>query len=183
MPCATLSTSFTMECLIMPLRPSGAETPVNSLATGILVVVLFTSVLVLFCAVLIKLYTKNIQKYTRLIYEKELEAQKAIIRATLETQEQVLNDISQDLHDDAGQQLTYINFQIENLKLDSPELQKKLEPVSKSLAHLSGSVRSISHTLSNQLLLQQNLFKAIEYESERLTQDSALNVTVSIREK
>lgn len=134
------------------------------IAFGVIIGLTIISIVVLFSTLVIKLYIKKIKEHN----QKELEFQKNINTAILETQEQVLNNISQDLHDDAGQQLTYINFQLENLKLDSPELNNQLEPLSQSVGNLSQSIRSISHSLNNQLLLQQDLLKAIATEVERL---------------
>lgn len=141
---------------------------VNDVAFGIIIGLLFISLLILFCVVLVKLYIRKIKNYTKVIYQKDIDFQKALNATIIETQEQVLQNISQDLHDDAGQQLTYINFQIENLKLDSPELNQTLQPLSQSVSGLSQSIRNISHSLNNQMLLQQDLIKAIESEIIRL---------------
>lgn len=140
----------------------------NKIALGIIIGLLFISLLILFCVVLVKLYIRKIKNYTKVIYEKDLDFQKTLNQTILETQEQILQNISQDLHDDAGQQLTYINFQIENLKLDSPELDETLQPLSQSVSGLSKSIRNISHSLNNQMLLQEDLIKAIESEILRL---------------
>ncbi|WP_298119103.1 ATP-binding protein [Flavobacterium sp.] len=143
------------------------------IAIGIIIGFLLVCIVVIFCAITIKLYIKKVKEHN----QKEIAFQKSLNETILETQEQVLNNISQDLHDDAGQQLTYINFQLENLKLDSPELQSLLEPVSQSVSNLSSSIRSISHSLNNQLLLQQDLFKAIENEVERLQKNPKVTIT------
>lgn len=149
----------------------------RDLAFGIVISLLFICLVILFSVVLIKLYINKVKNYTQQLYQKDIDFQKSLNETILETQEQVLNNISQDLHDDAGQQLTYINFQLENLKLDSPELQSLLEPVSQSVGNLSSSIRSISHSLNNQLLLQQDLFKAIENEVERLQKNKKVVLT------
>jgi signal transduction histidine kinase len=154
----------------------------NKLAFGILIAIIFISLLILFCALLIKLYIHKIKNYTRVIYQKDLDFQKTLTTTILETQEQVLNNISQDLHDDAGQQLTYINFMVENLKLDRPELGGPLEPISNSVHLLSNSIRRISHTLNSQMLVQQDLLKAIEGEVERLRQVNALTIIYVCKE-
>lgn len=140
----------------------------DNIAFGIVISILFISLLVLFCVLLIKLYINKIKNYTALIYQKDLDFQKTLNATILETQEQVLNNISRDLHDDAGQQLTYINFVVENLKLDNPELNGALQPVSQSIQSLSNSIRSISHSLNSQLLIKDSLIKAMEAEIERL---------------
>lgn len=147
-----------------------------NIAFGILIGLLFISLLVLFCVLIIKLYINKIKNYTKLIYQKEIDFQIALNETILETQEQVLQNISQDLHDDAGQQLTYINFQLENLKLDNPDLKEILEPLSQSADHLSQSIRSISHSLNLQTLLQQDVLKAIQVEVNRLHKNPKMSV-------
>lgn len=154
----------------------------NQVVLGIIIAFIFIGLILFFCVILIRLYFNKIRKYTELLHEKDLNFQKAVTKTVLETQEQVLNNISQDLHDDAGQQLTYINFQIENMKLDSPELEKILEPVSQSLGNLSKSIRSISHALNSQLLLQQDVIKAIITEIERLQKNNKIEIAFSFEE-
>lgn len=146
----------------------------TNLAFGIIIGVLFASLVVLFCVLFGKLYINKIKNYTKVIYQKDIDFQKTLNTTIIETQEQVLNNISQDLHDDAGQQLTYINFQIENLKLDSPLLKEVLEPLSQSVGNLSKSIRSISHSLNNQFITRQNLLKVIETEVERLQKNPSI---------
>ncbi|MFB9079304.1 sensor histidine kinase [Flavobacterium procerum] len=154
----------------------------NQVVIGIIIAFLFIGLILFFCVILIRLYFNKIKKYTEMLHEKDLNFQKAITQTVIETQEQVLNNISQDLHDDAGQQLTYINFQIENMKLDSPELEKTLEPLSQSLGNLSKSIRSISHALNSQLLLQQDVIKAIITELKRLQKNNKIDIVYSFEE-
>lgn len=146
----------------------------TNLAFGIITAILFGSLVVLFCVLLGKLYINKIKNYTRVIYQKDIDFQKALTSTIIETQEQVLHNISQDLHDDAGQQLTYINFQIENLKLDSAVAKETLEPLSQSVSNLSKSIRSISHSLNNQFLTKQSLLKVIETEVGRLQKNPSI---------
>ena len=147
---------------------------VNNVAFGIITGVIFISLIALFCVLLVKLYIHKVKTYTEVIYQKDIAFQVALNTTVIETQEQVLNNISQDLHDDAGQQLTYINFQLENLKLDSPEWHETLSPISKSVNSLSESIRSISHSLNNHLLTQQDIVKAIRTEVERLSKNGRI---------
>lgn len=148
----------------------------DNVAFGIIIGLLFVSLLVLFCFLLIKLYIRKIKNYTRVIYQKDIDFQKALTSTIIETQEQVLNNISEDLHDDAGQQLTFINFLIENFKLDHPELIDLLDPLSQSAYNLSESIRGISHSLNNQLILKQDLVKAIETETKRLRKNGSITI-------
>lgn len=148
----------------------------TKLAFGIIIVFLLISLIVLACAIIIKLYIQKIKKYNQIIYQKEIEHQVKLNQSILETQEQTLNEIAQELHDDAGQQITYINFQLENLKLDFPAILENINLVSSSVTSLSNSIRQLSHSLNNQVLSQQDLIKAIEIEAERLNQNKKIKI-------
>lgn len=168
--------------LLLPLSATEPLLSLDAVVSGILIASLFVSVVIVFCVILIRLYFSKIKKYTAQLYQKDLDYQKDLKNTIIETQEQVLQHISQDLHDDAGQQLTSLNFQIENLKLDLPQEAERLTPVSEALMALSQSIRSISHALNNQLILQQDLFKAINSEVERLQKNHRIAFHLSAPE-
>ena len=151
----------------------------NNTVLGILITLFFVTLTAVFCILIIRLYIRKIQNYTRVLYQKDIDFQKTLNSAIIETQEQVLNNISRDLHDDAGQQLTAINFSIENLKLDSPALKADLEPLSLAVGRLAETVRDISHSLNDQLS-QQNLISAIETEIRRLKKNARLRIRFTL---
>jgi len=152
------------------------------IAIGIAVLFLLFCLITFFCILFGLLYFKKIKSYTQQLYQKDLDFQKAITKTIIETQEQALNNISQDLHDDACQQVGSINFQLEHLKLDSPELAKSLEPVSKSLNQLLQSIRGISHSLNNQVILQKDLIKVIGAEIKRLKKNKKMAISFTFEE-
>ena len=150
----------------------------TDIAFGIIISLLFISLVVLFCAVIIKLYIQKIKEHNL----KELTFQKTLNTTILETQEQLLNTISQDLHDDAGQQLTVINFQLENLKLDHPDCEHNLSPISESVSHLSESLRKISHSLNSNWLSENGLIQAITLEVNRLQKNKTIPISMQVSE-
>jgi cell division protein ZapA (FtsZ GTPase activity inhibitor) len=66
----------------------------NNVAFGIVTLLIIISLIVMFCILLVKLHIRKIKNYTKVIYEKDLDFQKAINTTIIETQEQVLNNIS-----------------------------------------------------------------------------------------
>lgn len=146
----------------------------NDIAFGIIIGLLFVSIVILFCIVIIKLYIQKIKKHNQELYQKDIDFQKIINTTILETQEQLLKSVSDDLHDDAGQQLTVINFQLENLKLDFPD--NKLGLISESVTNLSTTLRQISHSLSSNWLHSNGLFGAIESEINRLQKNKNIHI-------
>jgi signal transduction histidine kinase len=147
----------------------------NDIAFGIVISLLFISIVILFCFVIIKLYIQKVKKHQQEIFQKNIDFQKAINTTILETQEQLLKSVSDDLHDDAGQQLTVINFQIENLKLDFPDNQ--LNSVSDSVTKLSQTIRKISHSLSSNWLDKNGLIGAIESEINRIQKNKTIHIS------
>ena len=152
----------------------------NKIAFGILISILFISLVVLFCIIIIKLYIQKIKKYNAVIYQNEIKFQKTLNQSILETQEQLLYSISQDLHDDAGQQLTVINFQLENLKLDHPNCLNDLNPISESVSRIATSLRNISHSLNKNWLANNGLIEAIKQEMERIKKNKIILVDIKI---
>lgn len=150
------------------------------IALGIFVCLVFVSLTTLFSYLLARLYITKVKKHAEEMHAKDMEYQTTLTETIVETQEQLLQNISRDLHDDAGQQITALNFQIENYKHDHPEEVERLSVLSQSLNHLSQSVRSISHSLSSQLVMQQDLGKAIRNELERLQKNSRIQFGIAI---
>jgi signal transduction histidine kinase len=152
------------------------------IALGIFVCLVFVSLTSLFSYLLARLYITKVKKHAEEMHAKDMEYQTTLTETIVETQEQLLQNISRDLHDDAGQQITALNFQIENYKHDHPEEAARLGVLSQSLNHLSQSVRSISHSLSSQLVMQQDLSKAIRNELERLQKNSRIQFGIDVSE-
>jgi len=146
----------------------------NNIALGIIIILLFVSLIVLFFALVIKLYINKVKKFTKLIYQKDIEFQKSLNQTIIETQEQVFKNIGEELHDDAGQQISVINFQIEGLKYGVSIENEQLVSLKQSIDTLSGTIRSLSHSLNNQILLQQDIVKAINSEVLRIQKNRSI---------
>ncbi len=144
----------------------------TNIAFGIIISLLFISLIIIFCAVIIKLYIKKIKEHKN----KEIEFQKTLNQSIIETQEQVLENISQDLHDDIGQQITFINFELEKIKLDNHDQQDDLNILSGAIFNMSQSIRDMSHAMNNHLIIQNDLIKAIQNEIERIKKYKNINV-------
>jgi signal transduction histidine kinase len=136
----------------------------KDVALGIVICLLFLSLVVLFCTIIVKLFIKKIKSYNL----KELEFQKTLNKTIIETQEQIFENISQDLHDDIGQQLTFLNFQLEKIKLDASEQIDDLDKLTYSVSKVAQAIRDLSHSMNSQLVVQNDLKKAIENEVKRI---------------
>lgn len=140
----------------------------TDIAIGIIITFLFVCMALLFCAILIKVYVAKLKKYNQILFDKQLEQQKAVSKAVLETQEETLNNIALDLHDDTGQRLTYLNLQLEQIKLQQPELTATIQPVSTTVNDLAINLRELSHSMTSNSLIKTPLFNVIEKEIARV---------------
>lgn len=147
----------------------------SDIAIGIIITFLFVCMAILFCAILIKVYVAKIKKYNQLLFEKQLEQQKAVNLAVLETQEETLNNIALDLHDDAGQRLTYLNLQLEQVKINQPELQASISPISQTIKELGSNLRDLSHSLTSSSLADSSLITVLEKELQRVNKLGVVN--------
>lgn len=155
----------------------------QEIAFGIIISLIFISLLILFCGILIKVFIDKNKKYAQDLFQKDLDFQKTITKIVLETQEQTFANISQELHDDAGQQLTFINFQLENLKLDLPNLSSEIEPISGSIHKLSNTIRNLSHSLNNFSLTQVDFISFLQNEIQTMRKNYKININLSIETK
>jgi signal transduction histidine kinase len=154
----------------------------HNIAFGIIISLIFISLIVIFCGILIKVYVEKNKKYTNELYQKDIHFQKTMTKIVMETQEQTLQNVSHELHDDAGQQLTFINFQLENLKLDNPDYSEKLEPISDSVSKLSKSIRSLSHSLNNISLTKDDFIIFLQNEIQNIRKNIKVNIELKIEE-
>lgn len=148
------------------------------IALGIIIVMMLVCLLVLFCVILIRLHIHKVTNYQKDIHKKDLDFQKTLTQSILESQEELRTQIAGDLHDDIGQQITVINFQIENMKLDFPEINPSLEPLSASLGNLSQSVRSTSHRLHPYLSDKKPIEIRIRQDLDYLKQNNTIHFSL-----
>lgn len=147
---------------------------VKEIAIGIIVAVLFIGIILLFLLLLIRLYTRKRLEHKATLLRKEAEYQQAILSSRLETQEQTFEHISQELHDNIGQQITALNFQLENQKIKHPACKSDLDRASASLAQIAREVQQLSHSLNNNWVGRHGLISSIAQELERLRGHSSI---------
>lgn len=99
---------------------------------------------------------------TKLAFERELR--------TVETEvsESVMGQFAQELHDNIGQLLTALHIQVENQKIDHPQLIESFKPAEIYIAEINQQLRMLSRTLNNDYIGHIGLIAAIQLETDRL---------------
>src|SRR5262245_28597223 len=141
-------------------------------AIGFTVIVVTLLVLLLISVVIITIFLSNkrhAQQEMR-ITQLQLDYEKELRVAEHEVQEQVLVNVSRELHDNIGQLLTVVNMQLEQQKVMNPGLVQPLKPITSTLLAITQEVRQLGKSLNSDLLETNGLIYSIEQEVSRLMQ-------------
>ena len=98
----------------------------------------------------------------KLTYEKELR------QVETEVREETMAQFAQELHDNIGQLLTAVHIQLENLKLDHPDLQDGFKSMETYLSDATQQLRLLSRTLNNDYIGHNGLIGAMDLEINRI---------------
>ncbi|HXS37633.1 MAG TPA: ATP-binding protein [Flavipsychrobacter sp.] len=146
----------------------------------IVFMVAFTTliILLLIAGVVITIFVANKQRLQQnmKLAQMQLDYQKELRVVENEVQEQVLTNISRELHDNIGQLLTVMRFQLEQKKLDAPEMEQILKPMDETLTDTMQQVRLLGRSLNSDLLEQNGLLHTINQEVNRLLQFNHLKI-------
>jgi signal transduction histidine kinase len=145
--------------------------------TIIIVATAFFLLLAVGIIVLFLVYQKRQLKY--IIEKKELsnQFQRELLKTRLEAQEETLNQLGTDLHDNIGQILSSAKIMIgmaEVSEAPTAHLQQAGETISKAIREL----RAMSKALNTEWLEKFNLIENLQAETDRITASKALLMTL-----
>lgn len=122
------------------------------------------------------LYSKKQQKNRSEKRIMEQEFSQTLLQSQLEIQEQTLQHISHELHDNLGQVASLIKINLNTILLDNKEKAlEKLEDTRELMRQLITDIKALSVSLSADRILQLGLAKALEIEVERLNKTEEFN--------
>ena len=107
---------------------------------------------------------------TRLAYERELR------RVETEVSEHLAQHFAQELHDNIGHTLTCIRLEVENKKLDHPDIVPHIAPLEQYIDEAAEQLRLLSRSLNTDYITTNGLSNAIRIEIERVKQLKKFNV-------
>ncbi|GAB3922750.1 hypothetical protein GCM10028827_08200 [Mucilaginibacter myungsuensis] len=122
----------------------------------------------------------------RIIHITERDQMKAaysqeILTTQIEVQDQTLNYISQELHDNIGQVLSFIKLNLGTTpSLDEEKKQRKIDESRDLLAQVIMDLRDLSKSLSFQQIKQYGLFRAMELEVDRVNKSGLMKIDIAI---
>ncbi|MNJ90705.1 Sensor histidine kinase LiaS [compost metagenome] len=148
----------------------------NDLIFGIISITLI--ILLLIAGLIIAFFIINRQRVQqeKALIETKLSFEREIRKVETEVSEHIMGQFAQELHDNIGQLLTAVHIQVENQKLDHPELVESFKPTEIYLSEVTQQLRLLSRTLNNDYLGNIGLTAAIGVEVDRLRTLKRVNV-------
>lgn len=141
-------------------------------SSDILFAVIISSLLILLlvAGILITFFASGRQRIRQEMYlaETKLTFEKELRQVETEVSENMMNQFAQELHDNIGQLLTALHIQVENQKLDHPELLESFKPTEIYLTEINQQLRMLSRTFNNDYIGRVGLIAAIQLEVDRL---------------
>ena len=150
-----------------------------------LIIIITTLVVVLFIVVIVVFFSVFQNRKMKILLDKkadEIRYEEEIIKSQLETQEQTLQNISWELHDNVGQLLSVAKMQLNMLQPDVENSQKGIldetsEIISKSLQE----IRTLSKLLNPEVVKNIGIEKSIELELQRFNRLNFLNANLKVK--
>jgi two-component system NarL family sensor kinase len=107
----------------------------------------------------------------------ELKYSQALLQAQVEIQEELLQHISREVHDNLGQVAALIKLNLAAFPADlSDDASRKLEETRHLMKKLMLDIKTLSLSLNTDYLSEEGLIKAIEGECKRLNQINLFTV-------
>lgn len=150
----------------------------------ILIIIAGTALLLLlgvFMVVFMLMYQKKQNK--NLLEKEHLKAsfKQEMLKTQIEIQEQTLNDISREIHDNITQVLSFVklNLGLLNNSLDE-EKKARVNDNRELVSQAINDLRNLSKSMSFEHISLQGLIKTLQTETERLTRSGIIEVALTV---
>lgn len=150
--------------------------------------IIFVIVCTLLILILVSFVTYIIYRYQikKNIYYKELEELKikhetSMLQSQVEIQEQTFENISREIHDNIGQKLTLAKLQLNTVNLnDGKHISERLHDAVSMISEAINDLSDISRSMSSEIILNNGLIKALEFEVAQLNKSSLYRIDLVV---
>ena len=150
----------------------------------IIVFIAVSVMLILAMAIFISLIIYRYQQKQN-IYFKDIEAlntlhENTLLQSQLEMQEHTFQTISREIHDNIGQKLTLAKLYLNTLNFavgqkTSLQVKDSVDIIGEAITELS----DLSRSMSSEIILNNGLIKALEFETEQLARSGIYTINFS----
>jgi len=140
----------------------------NDIAWGILAVTLLILLLIAVIAITFFIAAQQRSRQEMELANTRIRFEQEIRQVETEVSEYMMSQFSQELHDNIGQLLAVMHIQIQNLKIDTPALSERLQPLELYVGEVTQQLRMLSRTLNNDYIGHIGLLASLQMEVDRL---------------
>ncbi len=133
----------------------------------------------LFIVMLVIAYLRRDLKHLKEKESMEADFEKQLLQSQLETQEETLNQLSTEIHDNVGQLLNSTKLLIGITQRTLSEYPDTLTLADETLGKAIHEIRSLSKSLNREWLAQFNFIENLEGEITRINAAKALQIQLS----
>jgi len=152
-------------------------------STEVIIIIILATFIFLLAPLFLLIYigAYNVRKKKDLEEKRnmQLEFESELLKTQIEVQEQTMQTIASDLHDNIGQLLSLTALTLSSINLQEPQkLEKK---VSESIGLVNSSIkelRGLAKLMNGELIVQTGLGKAIKQEIDRLKKIGTYKIKV-----
>lgn len=123
------------------------------------------------------LYNKRKKKH----FEEKEQLKQLVLQTQLEIQEQTLQNISQEIHDNTSQLLGLIKLNLATAKAADEKGQQKITDAHELTGQVINSIRQMSHTLDTGFVARLGLPEAIKYQLELVQKTGEYTATLDVQ--
>jgi len=156
----------------------------SNLSNDIILIILgtlFTLLIISFIIIFIIIYQKRHQGYIKEKQDLQTGFQHILLESQLEIQEQTLQTISQEIHDNIGQVLSLAKLNLGTMDAGKPEqLQQKIDDSKHLIGKAIQDLRDLSKSLNTDYVAEMGMIQAIDYELEMIRKSGALTTSFTI---
>lgn len=148
----------------------------------IIVAIIIASIVTVILAVFTMLFFLVFVRKKRIINKKKDELtqsyEKLLLQTKLEIQQETLNHISREIHDNIGQVLSFVKLSLGTASgLDADEKQKKIEESVHLVAEVINDLRDLSRSISFERIKKDGLYQIIKEETEKLNRSGMIETS------
>jgi signal transduction histidine kinase len=128
-------------------------------------------------------FSKRKQKYLKDKMEMQKLFENELLKTQLEAQEQTLNKVGEELHDNICQLLSSTKLLLGLTERKLTTIPDSLKIASETLSKAIHEIRAVSKSMNKEWLHQFNLVENLNLEVERIRQSQAIAMTLNYNEK
>lgn len=146
-------------------------------------VIIFTSLLILLITFITLLVLRFKQKQR--IHGQNLEQLKIVhlselVHSRMEIQEQTLDKVSREIHDNIGQKLTLAKLNLNVLMTPENKFHPEIHKTSSIIGCVISELRNLSRSLNSEIVLENGLLNALKTEANQLRKFGLYDVEIII---